>query len=79
MRFHISTKQRKPQALILTPTRELAKQVGNVFLTGLDQTSHLLHLGIEIIREFTLLLISPCLFQLIHMSRQIARQILNLF
>ena len=25
----ISTKQRKPQALILTPTRELAKQVGN--------------------------------------------------
>ena len=25
----INTKQRKPQALILTPTRELAKQVGN--------------------------------------------------
>ena len=47
-----------------------AHQVRYMSFGGLDQSRHLPHLICELASEFALLLVAPCLFQLIHSGGQ---------
>lgn len=54
-----------------------AKQIRNVLAGRLEQSIHLSHLVLEFLGEFPLLLVSPSLFQLVHLGRECHRALLQ--